>query len=65
MGIISHIPWMSDFIVHVVNPGGRGLRILHLAEKMVGQRLKAGSMTKDNFYYIVGVLSTVIVLLSC
>lgn len=51
--MISHLPWATYFVKNVMNPGGRGAAVDDLSEKMLGQRLKNGSMTKDLFYHLV------------
>lgn len=57
VSMVSHIPWATKFMTYVVNPGGRGLKIRELSGRMVGQRLKSDSVTRDLFYHLVRHLS--------
>lgn len=58
--MVAQIPWSIYFVKTVMNPGGRGRVLEDMAAKMVGQRLKAGSMTKDLFHHLVSPVDLVL-----
>lgn len=51
--MVAHIPWSTVFVKNITNPGGRGMAVYDLSQKMVGNRLEAGSSTEDLFYHLV------------
>lgn len=51
--MLTHVPWATRLVRDLINPGGRGQALDNLAQKMVGERLKVGSMTRDLFHHLV------------
>lgn len=51
---IAQIPWATSYIRGLIGKLYKNeLTIVPISIKMVGQRLKAGSVTKDLFYHLV------------
>ena len=51
MGIIGHIPWILPFLKHIPNKDLKEMQ--RMGASYARERTKAGSTTKDLFYFLV------------